>query len=181
MGTKTCFICVLSLFIAFSAASCGKKNVRSGDDLKNGMITDTAANPELSVEESSDTLGAEGNIRGGEFVAQETILPINFDFDRYALSEENRLILQKNADIIKAHREWTVLVEGYCDDRGTVEYNLALGQKRAKEVRDYYVRLGVPEAAIGTISYGEEKPLCADETEDCWGRNRRAETKVRAK
>jgi len=71
------------------------------------------------------------------------------------------------------------LVEGHCDSRGTMGYNLALGQKRAKEVRDYYTRLGVPGSSIGTISYGEEKPSCEDETEECWGKNRKADTKVK--
>ena len=72
-----------------------------------------------------------------------------------------------------------MLVEGHCDNRGTTEYNLSLGQKRAKEVRDYYVRLGVSENSIGTISYGEENPACEEETEECWMKNRRSETKVR--
>ncbi|HVE11839.1 MAG TPA: OmpA family protein, partial [Elusimicrobiota bacterium] len=67
------------------------------------------------------------------------------------------------------------------DARGTTQYNLALGQRRAKEVRDYYLRLGVPGKSVATISYGKEKLPCSDATEDCWSRSRRAETKARAK
>jgi peptidoglycan-associated lipoprotein len=167
--------------MALAAVSCNKKNIRETPGGKTDMTTDTTANPDLEIQESTDTQGTEGDIRSGEFVSQETIQPIYFTFDKYGLSEENRGTLQKNAEVIKSHREWSVLVEGHCDSRGTVEYNLALGQKRAKEVRDYYVRLGVPEAAIGTISYGEEKPACADEEEACWAQNRRSETKARSK
>ena len=174
-------VCTLSACIAMAAVSCSKKNLRNADGENAEMITDTMIDPELAVQESTDSWGVEGDIRGGEFIKQETIQPIYFAFDKYALSEENRSILQKNAEVIKPHREWTVLVEGHCDDRGTVEYNLALGQKRAKEVRDYYARLGVPETSIGTISYGEENPVCTDETETCWRLNRRGETKVKLK
>ena len=121
----------------------------------------------------------EGYIRSGEFVSQAAIQPIFFDFDMYGLSDATRKALQKNAETIKSHKDWTVLVEGRCDSRGTVEYNLALGQKRAKEVRAYYIRLGVPESAMGTISYGKERLVCEEETEDCWAKNRRADTKVK--
>ncbi len=178
---KTFILFSLSACMALAAVSCNNKNVRKTSGGKADMTTDTAANPDLEIQESTDTMGAEGDIRSGNFVSQETIQPIFFSFDKYGLSDENRGTLQKNAEIIKSHREWVVLVEGHCDSRGTVEYNLALGQKRAKEVRDYYTRLGVPEAAIGTISYGEEKPVCVDEAEDCWTRNRRSETKVKSK
>ncbi len=181
MKIKTFVICSLSACMALAAVSCNKKNLKKTAGGQTDMISDTAANPDLEIQESTDTWGTEGDIRSGEFVSQETIQPIYFTFDRYGLSEENRGTLQQNAEIIKSHREWTVLVEGHCDSRGTVEYNLALGQKRAKEVRDYYTRLGVPEAAIGTISYGEEKPACTDEAETCWAQNRRAATKVRSK
>lgn len=178
---KTFILFSLSACMALAAVSCNNKNIKKASGGKADMTTDTAANPDLEIQESTDTAGTEGDIRSGNFVSQETIQPIFFSFDKYGLSDENRGTLQKNAEIIKSHREWIVLVEGHCDSRGTVEYNLALGQKRAKEVRDYYTRLGVPEAAIGTISYGEEKPLCVDEAEDCWAQNRRSETKVKLK
>ncbi len=170
---------MLPLFAAFTLSSCNKKNVKGAGAEATGMTTETATIPALDIQESTDTAGTEGDIRGGEFLPQATIKTVNFDFDRYELSEAGRAILQANAALIKARKDWTVLVEGHCDDRGTVEYNLALGQKRAKAVRDYYVRLGVPEGAVGTISYGEEKPLCTEENEACWLQNRRAETKIK--
>ena len=68
------------------------------------------------------------------------------------------------------------MVEGNCDDRGTIAYNIALGEKRANEVKDYYVRLGIPADKITTVSYGKEKPVCYEATQACWAKNRRAET-----
>ncbi len=176
MKIKPFLISLISVFIALTAVSCTKKNTKAAGELTTDLTTDISAAPDLSETDSTMT---EGDIRGGEFVSRETILPIYFDFDMYGLSDETRKTLQKNAETLKAHKDWLVLVEGRCDSRGTVEYNLALGQKRAKEVRDYYVRLGVPESAMGTISYGKEKPVCEEETEDCWARNRRADTKVK--
>ncbi|MBI5744502.1 MAG: peptidoglycan-associated lipoprotein Pal [Elusimicrobia bacterium] len=170
----------LPLAACFLLASCNPKNRKTGGQ-GTDMTGDTAVMPGIDVIESSDTLSTEGDIRGGEFVAQANIKTITFDYDRYELSETSRATLQANAALLKARKDWTVLVEGHCDDRGTIEYNLALGQKRAKAVRDYYVRLGVQESSIGTISYGKEKPLCAEATDACWLENRRAETKVKGK
>jgi len=169
----------LPLLAAFTLSSCNKKNVKGPGDAAD-MISDTATIPTLDMQESSDT-STEGEIRGTEFLPVETIKTVTFDYDRYELSEETRAALQDNAALIKARKDWAVLVEGHCDDRGTVEYNLALGQKRAKSVRDYYVRLGVPESVMGTISYGEEKPVCSEANDACWLQNRRAETKIKGK
>lgn len=179
MRLKTFCAGLLSVFMALTAVSCNKKNLKNAD-LKNDMTTDTAADPSLDIQ-GADAANTEGDIRGTEFVSQETLKPVYFDFDLYGLSDGIRTTLQKNAETLKAHKEWVVLVEGNCDSRGTVEYNLALGQKRAKEVRDYYTRLGVPESSIGTISFGKEKPICEEEVEDCWAKNRKADTKVKNK
>jgi peptidoglycan-associated lipoprotein len=72
-------------------------------------------------------------------------------------------------------------VEGHCDDRGTIEYNFALGQRRASAVRSYYVTSGLDKARVETISYGEERPLCAEQTDACWAQNRRSATKLKNK
>lgn len=170
---------VLPLSAAFALSSCGNKNVKGAGAENADMTAETATLPGLEIQESTETPSTEGDIRGGEFLAQPTVKTITFDYDRYELSDQARAVLQTNSALLKARKDWTVLVEGHCDDRGTVEYNLALGQKRAKAVRDYYVRLGVPESAIGTISYGEEKPLCSEATDACWLANRRAETKIK--
>ncbi len=103
---------------------------------------------------------------------------VHFDYDRYDLRSEDRSILQQNADWLKQNAGAKAEIEGHCDDRGTVEYNLALGAKRAKSVKDYLVSLGIPGDRLSTISYGEELPLCHDASEDCWSRNRRAHSVV---
>ncbi|MBO7605747.1 MAG: OmpA family protein, partial [Elusimicrobiaceae bacterium] len=89
--------------------------------------------------------------------------------------------LKANAEILKVKGINNITVEGNCDDRGTIAYNIALGQKRANEVRDYYIKLGVKAENINTVSYGEENPVCTDQTESCWAKNRRADTVASAK
>lgn len=170
----------IPLAAALCLSACGAKNVKKDAGSAADMTGSTETIPALEVVDSSST-STESNIRGVEFQSQAELKTINFDYDRYELSEAAQKTLQANADLLKARKEWTVLVEGHCDDRGTTEYNLALGQKRAKSVRDYYVRLGVTEDSVGTISYGEEMPLCTEATDSCWQTNRRAETKVKAK
>ncbi len=99
---------------------------------------------------------------------------VNFDFDRYDLRPEVREILKGHAAWLKANPRVTVQVEGHCDERGTNEYNLALGAKRAETVKRYLMDLGVPPSRLSTISYGEELPLCKEQNEACWAKNRRA-------
>jgi peptidoglycan-associated lipoprotein len=99
---------------------------------------------------------------------------IYFDFDRAELSSEAREILGKVAGQLKASPKKTLTIEGNCDDRGTNEYNLALGQQRADVTARYLQTLGIDRKRIKTISYGEERPLCSEATEACWHKNRNA-------
>lgn len=101
-----------------------------------------------------------------------------FGYDRYDLTGESRETLQRQAAWLKQHGEVTVTVEGHCDERGTREYNLALGARRANAVRDYLVSLGVDSTRLSTISYGKERPTCVESVESCWGQNRRGVTTV---
>lgn len=123
----------------------------------------------------------EASLRGSGFDMDPDIQTVHFDYDSAQLSEQTLDILKANAAIIKTRNNSEFLVAGHCDDRGTVAYNLALAQKRAKEVRDYYIRLGVDGRKVATISYGKEQPNCSDATEDCWSKNRRAVTGIRTK
>ncbi|HOX22276.1 MAG TPA: OmpA family protein [Elusimicrobiales bacterium] len=143
--------------------------------------TDTisSANTTIIAPVGEDGALEEANVRGGEFASQQGLETLYFDFDSYGLGPAEQAKASKNADLIKARAGQDTLVEGHCDQRGTIEYNIALGQKRAREVRDYYVRLGVAAKKLTTISYGKEKPVCAESAETCWSRNRRAETKAR--
>jgi peptidoglycan-associated lipoprotein len=99
-----------------------------------------------------------------------------FDYDKSELRLDAVMQLRKNAKILRMAEK--VLIEGHCDERGTVEYNLALGQKRADVVRDYYKYLGIRSEKITTISYGKEKPIDERTTEEAWAKNRRVETKA---
>jgi len=103
-----------------------------------------------------------------------------FDYDRYDLKDEGRQTLQRQAAWMKMHPDVNVTVEGHCDERGTREYNLALGSRRATSAKDYLVSLGVDAARVSTISYGKERPVCVESTESCWSINRRAVTVVTA-
>ncbi len=109
-----------------------------------------------------------------EATAKSPISDINFDFDSYSIRPDAREILKFNADYLLKHKVSSVLVEGHCDERGTDEYNMALGQRRAQETKKYLVNLGVNESIIKTISYGEERPLDTDNNEEAWAKNRRA-------
>jgi peptidoglycan-associated lipoprotein len=99
---------------------------------------------------------------------------IHFDFDKYDIRPDAKPTLQSIADWLIKNKPVEFLIEGHCDERGTNEYNLALGDRRAKATKDYLVALGIPSSRIQMISYGEEKPLCTEKTEECWQENRRA-------
>ena len=104
---------------------------------------------------------------------------IHFDFDKYVLTPKAMMILDEKAAYLREHPEVRVLVEGHCDERGTNEYNLALGDRRANSAKTYLVKSGVADSRITTISYGAEQPLCMDHAESCWWKNRRAQFQVR--
>ncbi len=104
-----------------------------------------------------------------------------FALDATDLTEEARTIMQKDVDWMKKWTTTKVMVEGHADSRGTNEYNLALGERRADAVRDYLVSLGVPADRMTIVSKGEEQPVCTEETETCWQQNRRGHFMVTAK
>jgi peptidoglycan-associated lipoprotein len=95
-----------------------------------------------------------------------------FDYDKSDIRADAQQALQADADFLKAHPDLSIIIEGHCDERGSAEYNMGLGDRRANAVRDFLVKLGVDGAKIRTISYGKEKPFCTDHNEDCWQRNR---------
>jgi peptidoglycan-associated lipoprotein len=98
---------------------------------------------------------------------------IHFDFDEYTLKPESRQTLKEYADLLRKKNDYNVRIEGHCDERGTSEYNLALGQRRAEEAMNYLVTLGIDTARIKTISYGEEMPVDPRSDEEAWAKNRR--------
>ncbi len=109
-----------------------------------------------------------------EFTAVAALKDVFFEFDKYDIRGEDAKTLDANATWLKANAENLVLIEGHCDERGTNEYNLALGERRAKAAMNYLVSQGVQANRITIISYGEERPLCNEKNESCWSKNRRA-------
>jgi peptidoglycan-associated lipoprotein len=99
---------------------------------------------------------------------------VYFDFDRYELRAEARDRLTKNAEFMREHPDVQVTIEGHCDERGTSDYNTALGDRRASTTVQFLEQLGIDRGRLRTISYGEERPQCRESTENCWSRNRRA-------
>lgn len=106
---------------------------------------------------------------------------IHFDFDEADLRDQDRQVLAQNGDVLKRFDFLTITIEGHCDERGSVEYNLALGEKRARAAFDYLVSLGVPPDRLKPVSLGKEVPACTESTEACWARNRRAHFMVTGK
>jgi len=115
-----------------------------------------------------------GQVEGMEEVIA-SLQTIYFDFDKYNLREDARRALDINAEILKSNPAVNIVIEGHCDERGTNEYNLALGENRARAAKDYLVRLGIDASRITTLSYGEEKPVALGHDEESWGQNRRGE------
>lgn len=111
--------------------------------------------------------------------AGETLNSVFFDYDKYSLSKAAQKVLIKNADWLKKDPSLKIQLEGYCDERGTNNYNLALGNKRAHKVKRELEVLGIDKDRMLTVSYGEEKPFCSERTESCWSQNRRVQFLIR--
>ena len=110
--------------------------------------------------------------------AEAALKDINYDFDKSAIREADKAKLQAIADFLKAYPQAKLQIEGHCDERGTVEYNLALGERRSHAAQAYLVTLGVSEGSLSTISYGKERPKVQGHDEQSWLANRRAEFKL---
>jgi len=108
------------------------------------------------------------------FELNDALRPIYFDFDKSEIRPDDARTLEVNARWLVEHRDQALLVEGHCDPRGTNEYNLALGERRARAALDFLVSRGVASSRIQIVSYGEERPVCREENEACWSRDRRA-------
>jgi peptidoglycan-associated lipoprotein len=104
---------------------------------------------------------------------QDRLEDIYFDFDKYNIRPDARQTLKRNYEVLEGEPGAEVFIEGHCDERGTVEYNLALGQRRANAARDYLISLGMGASQLSTVSYGEERPLDPRQTEEAWAKNRR--------
>jgi peptidoglycan-associated lipoprotein len=135
-----------------------------------------AVPPEPSVESSA--LGAKSL---DDINRQSPLVPVFYEFDSAEMSADGQASLAKNAEVLKQNATWVVSIEGHCDERGTAEYNLALGERRALAARTYLVSLGIAPDRLRTVSYGKEFPFDPGHTETSWAKNRRAHFVVTAK
>jgi peptidoglycan-associated lipoprotein len=183
---------IISLMVCFSVflfTGCAKKTVvkEEATATKEKAATveqaptvkdqkEKAVNADVSEKEKplTDMASKEQAASGAEETAKEKALAdINFDFDKYSLRPEAREILKGHAAWLTNNKYYKLVIEGHCDETGTTEYNLALGERRAAEAMKYLVGLGVDAKRMKTISYGKEMPLDPGHTEEAWAKNRR--------
>lgn len=162
---------------------CAPASVNHGDDPSLGMTRTSMVKPE---ENGGVQSGVQSDVhagssieamRQGKFAVTPDSSPLGdafYDFDKYHLRADARETLKRSAEWLKVNPAVRVEIEGHTDERGTNEYNLALGAKRAQSSKDYLISLGVAEGRLNTVSYGEEAPACMDRNEGCWQKNRRA-------
>jgi peptidoglycan-associated lipoprotein len=177
---------IISMGIVFSVSGCAKKKITSDEEMsataEKGTTEKTGETgydkiyeeSMASKEESLDTQAArekEHDILEGRTSAP--LLPIYFDFDKSNIRDDQRSRIEKNAAYLKENPAVKVRIEGNCDERGTDEYNMALGERRALSAKKYLVNLGINTDRIHTLSYGEEKPLLHGHDEYSWAQNRR--------
>lgn len=158
----------LSLMLA---TGCAKKQTTAAEGQALSFSTPDPQSPSGSATEAAEEAMAKAEM-------ELTGNKIFFDFDKYDLKDTAKEVLKAKAAILKQYGSWKLLVEGHCDERGTEEYNLALGERRARAAYEFLVVLGVPSSRLKIVSFGEERPADAGHTEMAWAKNRRAEFKV---
>lgn len=178
--TAACALLILTLVAAFPG--CKKKQVDTVP-VETPATREPAREPDTAPPEPRDTDEFPTEVPTSDDIVEPTIAELNargvlktvyFDYDSDELSPEARATLKQNADWIKEHAQYRIVIEGHCDERGTIEYNLALGQRRAETVRDYLASLGVNSSRLRNLSYGEERPAVPGNGEAAWAKNRRA-------
>lgn len=159
----------LVLILLVFAVGCAKKHVKTSGELGAGEgMEEEVVTEKISPEDMPEADMSE--VEGTLFKFKDAL----FDFDRYNIRPDARDVLDDVSVWLNNHKYTNILIEGHCDERGTNEYNLALGEKRAKAARDYLISRGIGHKRINVITYGEEQPVCISHNETCWQKNRRA-------
>jgi peptidoglycan-associated lipoprotein len=170
MKTKFAGMLVVVALIGFALGGCGcfqqQMKGETAPPPAPAQVVAPEAKPEIVVQPEPTPVVAPAPV--------VMLKDINFDFDMYTIRSGDAAILKENTEWFKANPGKKMSIEGNCDERGTVEYNLALGQKRADATKDFLVKLGIDGTLLKTVSYGKEKPVCRDQNEECWAKNRRA-------
>lgn len=143
---------------------------KAADAKASEKVTDQSAGQKVTQVDSKDMQASKDAAAENSRVMKD----IHFDFDKYDIRDDAKPVLKAIADYLIKNNPEKLVIEGNCDERGTNEYNLALGDRRAKATMSYLVAAGVASSRIETISYGEEKPICKEQTEECWAKNRRS-------
>jgi peptidoglycan-associated lipoprotein len=182
---------LLVLALAVSLAACGGKKrppaLASPEGITPGASATGDTMPAQPLDEGPDVLAVEGEYATGSdldadyaatYEEGSPLADIHFEYDSAALTEQTRATLERHAVWLQTRRGLRVTIEGHCDQRGTVEYNLALGEQRARAAWDYLVSLGVAADRLRTVSYGKERPLDPGSTEQAYALNRRAHFSV---
>lgn len=166
---------VLILPIMFFTASCSKKAVKTEQaatiEPEVQKEPDTQMAPDQSAEEAAAREAAVREDAEKAFVNEK----VHFAYDSSDLSRHARQILSSQAEYLRTNSDISVTVEGYCDDRGTDAYNMALGERRAESVKDFLIHQGIGPDRLNTVSYGEERPVAMGQNEAAWAQNRRAQ------
>ena len=170
---RTLVILVLAVCIV-AFVGCHPKKVRPLDEEEGQQVT---PRQERQPRPGFEDEGREPAIKPLEQDVTEEIgfETVHFDYDKYNLTDQAAAALSRNAEILMEHPDIDIVVEGHCDERGTDEYNLALGEKRAITARDFLVRFGIAKSRLSIISFGEERPKDPAHNEEAWAKNRRAE------
>jgi peptidoglycan-associated lipoprotein len=167
--SKKSFLGVILIASALALTQCRSKSEKPAEgDTSAATPTTSQESPAVdSTPMSFDAAGSDsGKISG--------LRTVNFDYDKATLSSSAKKAIQGNVEWMKSNPKTKVQIEGHTDSRGSIEYNVALGERRANSVKDYMISLGIAGNRLATISYGKEKPLASGENEEAWGKNRRA-------
>lgn len=168
------YLSVIIVVGLFSLWGCPKKmEVASAPESQKEAVT-APSTPEVTTTQAAPAAASESEeSEERATVSGAGLKMIYFDFDKFFIRDDARPVMQANAEWLKAHPNVKVRIEGTCDERGTIEYNQALGQRRAASAKKYLTDVGVSPSRISLISYGKEKPACTDHNETCWQKNRR--------
>ena len=164
------FVLTFAAILSLSLISCSNNEKKAEETEAVSTGTGDDSGEDSNVSEKSLTFNPEGSDSG----AISGLSTVNFDYDKSTLTADAREKLSANADWIKSHTEANVQIEGHCDENGSIEYNLALGERRAQAVKKYLVSLGVDSKRLSIISYGEEKLLSTGDSDAAHAKNRRA-------
>jgi peptidoglycan-associated lipoprotein len=172
----------LSLSLVLLFAGCASKKVASSSGDQSGQAKTEAIQPdaiktvppERSFDRPSGSLPPNNSLSPSKASDSNALGDVFFDYDRFQIRKDAMPVLDANSGWLRTNGSKTVLIEGHCDERGTVAYNLVLGEKRARAAKKYLQDLGVQASQLQITSYGETKPFCKQQNEDCYQLNRRA-------